>query len=585
MRSDRRLRVVLDLWVAGVTFLLTWPLWVSGGYPLARDLVFTPHIPFRPETLGLGTGSPRAAPLDAVVSLLGVVVDGAVLARVLVPGALLLAGWGAHRLLGRLPVGGRGVAATLAVWNPFVIERLALGQWALLLAYGALWWLVATLARGGGAGAAAPWVGVAALTPTGALLALVTIGTFVVGRAPQRSRRSTMGVLGLGLLVQLPWIVPALLSRATVTSAAAGVELFAARSERPGPAYLSLLGLGGIWDSLSVPASRSGLLGYVTSAVVGLSVAWWGLRGRQRGGPPGGGRLLVLGLVAFVAAGLSSVPVVADGVASLMTWVPGLGLVRDGQKLLIPFVLLAVVACAEASTALVAAARAHSRDGAMLVAGLLWVGPLLLLPDATRVVHPTLQPVSYPVEVEQVRSVVEAGEGAVAVLPWSAYQRLGWAGPGTVYDPSSRLFDARVVTSDALRVGAVTVPGEDPYAGRVGSVLEVPGERPEALADLGVRWVLIHRSTTGAEDLRVALVAEGAREVLVGRWFVVLQSAEVTAGPPRPPELQVVGLAVLDAAVLAVLLVLAGWSRRRPKGPGRGLRNVPEEGAPSVTLA
>ena len=40
---------------------------------------------------------------------------------------------------------GQFVAATLAVWNPYVAERLLQGHWSLLVGYGCLPWVAAVL--------------------------------------------------------------------------------------------------------------------------------------------------------------------------------------------------------------------------------------------------------------------------------------------------------------------------------------------------------------------------------------------------------------------------------------------------------
>ena len=79
--------------------MLCLPLFTRSGYPQGRDLVFTPRQPLRAEAWGIGSGSPRAAPLDLVVALLERIVDGGVLARLLVPLGLVLAAWGARRLV------------------------------------------------------------------------------------------------------------------------------------------------------------------------------------------------------------------------------------------------------------------------------------------------------------------------------------------------------------------------------------------------------------------------------------------------------------------------------------------------------
>ncbi len=189
--------LVPDALAAVTTIALTWPLWHTSGYGLSRDLVFTPRHPWNLDALGMGTAVPRAVPLDAVLALVTSVVDGQVAFRVLVAGVLLLAAAGAHRMLSDLPVVARSVVAVAAVWNPYVVERLALGQWALLAAYAALWWLVPALRRavaGERAGwlAVVGWVWLGSLTPSGGamlvLVVLTTAGTALAG-AGRRDRR------------------------------------------------------------------------------------------------------------------------------------------------------------------------------------------------------------------------------------------------------------------------------------------------------------------------------------------------------------------------------------------------------------
>jgi hypothetical protein len=74
--------------------------------------------------------------------VIGTVVDGG-RARPRRPAAVAGGGRvGVLRLTSGLGPTGRLAASGFAVWNPFVIERLALGQWALVLAYAALPWVV-----------------------------------------------------------------------------------------------------------------------------------------------------------------------------------------------------------------------------------------------------------------------------------------------------------------------------------------------------------------------------------------------------------------------------------------------------------
>src|SRR5206468_1421995 len=93
---------------------------------------------------------------------------------------LLGAGLGVAAVLRRQPVAARLAAATAAVWNPYVVERLALGQWALLWSYAALPWLIVTITavRGrAGLAARAGTLAAASITPTGGVIAAVSAVT------------------------------------------------------------------------------------------------------------------------------------------------------------------------------------------------------------------------------------------------------------------------------------------------------------------------------------------------------------------------------------------------------------------------
>ena len=576
-RSARRLDLVLDLWVLVPVVLLTWPLLVRGGYPFSRDLVFTPALPLRPEALGLGTGSPRAAPLDAVVGLLSIVVDGALIGRVAVLGVLAIAGWGAHRALRGLVLPARAAVAAFAVWNPFVVERMGLGQWALLGAYAALFWLVHALTGGDRSArqrraAAAPWLLLGALTPTGALLVGAT--TLVVGVR----RRADAGLVLLAAAVQLPWLLPAVLSAAGAASAVsdpAAVAAFAARAERPGPALLSLLGLGGIWDAQSVPGSREGWLGYATTVlvVVALVVAW---RSPRR--PHAlDGRMWALGLLSLAVAAATTVSPVAEVLASLTDLVPGLGLLRDAQKWLAPFVLLAVLAVGVLVDEVLRAIRHHAPvlvQAGVVVALTL---PFVLLPDGGVVVHRVVTPVDYPRDFAEVSAVVDrdsaAAPGALASAPWRLYRAYPWATPYATYDPSSRWFDVRVLTSDDLVVGGGVLRGEDPWAARVGAVLDAPDASTlQALGREGVHWLLVHREDPEAAALLAAAAADpSATRVVDGESLVLLRlegTDSAVAEAASPPSWQVVIVAVVDLSVLLALLVVAVRRTSRSRDDG-----------------
>jgi hypothetical protein len=137
-----------------LALLVAGPL-LGPGYLLLRDAVSTPRSYLTDTALGL-TAPPRASPQDFALALASAVVDGGIVVKVLLVLGLWLAGWGAARLAAlALPgagAGGQFVATTLAVWNPYVAERLLQGHWSLLVGYGCLPWIATAMLtlRGGG---------------------------------------------------------------------------------------------------------------------------------------------------------------------------------------------------------------------------------------------------------------------------------------------------------------------------------------------------------------------------------------------------------------------------------------------------
>ena len=163
-------------------------------------------------------------------------VDGGVVVKVLLVAGLLLAGWGAARLaatvLPEAGMAGQFVAATIAIWNPYVAERLLQGHWSLLVGYGCLPWVAATMLRlrtsdtAGRSEACALvfWIALAGLTPTGLMLAatVAVVCVFAPGSGRPRWRCAAVG-LGAAVLVALPWLTAAAVAGSLSSTQAEGV--------------------------------------------------------------------------------------------------------------------------------------------------------------------------------------------------------------------------------------------------------------------------------------------------------------------------------------------------------------------------
>ena len=154
----RARRWVVPGYALTLTVAVTAPL-LAPGYLLHRDAVSTPRSYLSDAALGLGGAAPRAVPQDFLIAVTSTAVDGGLVVKALLLAGLVCAGWGAARLarltLPEAGLPGELVATTLAIWNPYVAERLLQGHWSLLVGYGCLPWVAMGVIRlRDGAGAA-----------------------------------------------------------------------------------------------------------------------------------------------------------------------------------------------------------------------------------------------------------------------------------------------------------------------------------------------------------------------------------------------------------------------------------------------
>ena len=140
---------------------LTWPFLVLGEAFALRDMMVFDAMELTRASLGWGDLPARNVPQDA---LLGVLPYPVLFLRVFMVSAAAAAAWAGWKI-GRSALG-QAAAMTVAVWNPFVVERLLQGQWSLAAAA----WLLPVVALGvHPLSGLAHWL--ASLTPTGAIAA------------------------------------------------------------------------------------------------------------------------------------------------------------------------------------------------------------------------------------------------------------------------------------------------------------------------------------------------------------------------------------------------------------------------------
>ncbi len=470
---------------------------LAPGYLLLRDAVSTPRSYLSDAALGLTEAAPRAVPQDFAVAVMSAAVDGGLLVKAAVIAGLFLAGWGAGRLAGLLlPESGwpgQLVATTLAVWNPFVAERLLQGHWSLLVGYGTLPWVAATAVRlRNGRPRSSDWAGLvfwialAGITPTGLLLATVTALACVATPGTGAPRlRCAAAIVAAATLAAAPWLLAPALSDAVLALPSAALTPFSARAE-PGLGTLgSLAGLGGIWNAEAVPHSRTtlfalpGTLLLVTVVAAGMPP----LLRRKQADP-----LLVLaGVGVLVPAALATAPGQAL-LRALVGVAPGLGVLRDGQKwvaLAMPGYTLAAAGAVLTLNRWVRPAVASAVCSAALILAL----PDLALPAA-------LTPAHYPRGWTAVAATVNAEPQAVAVLPADIMRQFDWAGTAPVLDPLPRWVRPDVLSTGDLAVAGAAVRGEGTHARAVQDLL-LAGAEPAELARAGVGWLVVERGTPG----------------------------------------------------------------------------------------
>ena len=357
---------------------------------------------------------------------------------------------------------------------------------------------------------------IAGLTPTGWVLAVIAAAvSLAFADVPGLRRvRAAVALSVTAAVAALPWLLATALAGAggvdaagaagagaagaggagpagQAGAAATGVAAFAARAE-PGIGTLgSVMALGGIWNSEAVPPSRA--TWWAAVALVLMLVVWAvAARGLWRSRHVPAVRATVpLAIVTWLLVALAATGPGIAMLESLVRTVPGAGLLRDSQKFVALALPATVLALAFATRAL--APRLRPIGTAIAITAV----AIAAVPDAPRALWDQPRPVTFGPGWAEVAAIVDDQPGDLLVLPAGSFRSTPlWAGGRAVLDPAPRLLDTRVLVPGDLVVSGETVSGEGDRARRATDAL-LRGEDPQALADLGVRWVLDERTSAG----------------------------------------------------------------------------------------
>lgn len=482
------------------------------GFLLSYDMVFVPRQPFTPVMFGLGGGPPRAVPSDFAVAVAARVLPADLVQKLVLLLIFVLACSGAAALLDREPVLARLAAGVFYAWNPFVAERLILGQWALLLGYSGLPWVLRAVFRS----AQAPRLSRLAMIPMAMLPAIVggfaamavTALVAVPGALLARNARIATVALASLALGSLPWLVPSALH--TVYADPAGVTAFAARADTRFGTVGSLLMLGGAWNAQTVPVSYGGAWSVIWLVVVVIAMAGYAVLGRRRFPRA---QWLAPTVAALAGLAIAGIGVTAVGRALLRAAIgvwPGFAILRDGQQFIAPLALAEAVGFGltvawsmhpgsfgvkkRARPAAVPHRAAAPWDAPGLALGIIaLLAPVLLLPGLAWGAAGRLRPVSYPSGWLAAARLIDASRapGDVLLLPWATYRTLPWNHGEVMLDPWSRLVSRPVIWNDGTRVGDLAMAPDDPRARRLDGVIGSGGPLTAGLRAAGVRFVVV----------------------------------------------------------------------------------------------
>jgi hypothetical protein len=502
------------------------------GFLLSYDMVAVPREPFTGAMFGLSGGPARAVPSDAVLAVLSRVIPADLAQKSLLLAVFVLACAGPVALLRHEPWFARLAAGVFYTWNPFVAERLLIGQWALLLGYAGLPWVLrAAISAGPGGRRGAGRLLVALLPATAggfaaiAISALVAVPAAVLSTAgAQRRAAAATTTLAVMATCSLPWLIPSLLR--PVYADPAGVAAFAARADTPFGSLGSLLMLGGSWNAQTVPAGYGGAWSVLWLALVVAAAAAYAVLALRSRRWPG----LWLSAVAGLAiASIGSTAVGRDLLRSASTslW-PGFAVLRDGQQFAAPLALAEALGTGLLA-AWVAGQPKPSRSGFAIALAVL-LAPVLLLPGLAWGAAGRLRPAWYPAGWLQAARLIDSSRtpGSVLLLPWAAYRQPSWNGGRTVLDPWPRLVSRPVIWNDGPRVGSTQLRPDDPAAARLGTAVRGTGSLTPALTAAGARFVIVDAGSAGGSGAAGGSVTSGAPSAVAGR----LPGCSVLAAPP-----------------------------------------------------
>ena len=503
--------VTLEPLFTGEVFLLDWhSVAISGTtFATARGL-----------DGGLTAGAPGGIVLAVTASVSG-------RASGWLPFAIFfpLAAVGAAHLIPDFAKGSRHLPRILAglfyAANPFVFERVVVGQVGVLLGYALLPFAVTSALRVSDMdgwqplGAAGWWAAMTALSVHFLWIGGVVVLAVVVVRMSE-PRVLCWAAASIGTVAVLSaYLFFAQLGVARpVTVGATDVAAYATRSDPHLGLYGNVLGLYGFWrQGPKLPKDVVHVWPYLLAAILVVAAigAFSALKDAER--RPLAGVLLLAGTAGYFLA-LGTQGPTGPLFRFLFDHVPLFQVMREPQKFLCLTALAYAVLFGWGAQQLLTWAR---QDRAMRVAitALVVALPLAYSPTFVNGLSGQVRGVTVPAGFAQADRLMGDGPEQVLVLPWHQYLGFPWS-HGVIANPAPVLFHRDVIVGDNVELPGVYSTSTSSRSGYLQSRYAQGAAQSDfgsAVATVGVRYVVVAKTLDwqsfdwlhDQRDLRVAL--------------------------------------------------------------------------------
>ena len=512
-----------------VTVIVLIPV-LSPGYILTGDMIFAPRMSFGPQFYGTNSSTWASLPYLLVLQLLSATMPAWVVQKLALFTVLWLAGFGAHRLIGK-PAMAAYFGGLLYMLNPYVALRLLLGQWTLLAVVAVMPFAVSAMLEFLRSRSLVAAIKVAMLWTIAGMFqlhgfVLVGIVYFVIGmsallraRNPSQLLRGVGGGMVVGgssfLLLNAYWLIGSIsggFGRITRIPAEA-IDAFVSRSSLGLPIGFEIGAMGGFWSASSLiphPVIQTWYLAFPIVLTLAIYGFWTSRMLWARGD------LVVLwamGFVFAVGAGSAVTKPIYDFAWNL---VPGFQGFRESHKFVMYIALVySYLSAFGIATIMDRLRRSRSAridirarpvgssnrlvgvSGHVGVLLIVWVVLFAYGISFVGVVN-RMHPTDYPEAWYQAKKMIEAQEepGTLLVFPWHQFMKFEWIehDDRKVSNPARLFFGVNTIQADNIELPNYYSDSADPVSLYIEEILDDRNRRSDIgneLVPLNVDFVLL----------------------------------------------------------------------------------------------